>query len=435
MQRSANFDKLLSNLSAPDGKLPKKNTNDIPPPPPPAPPAQPNSTANFPKPPPIPQLPSFSDAPKETIITQRSDLIRLRSFGPGFEIGVVPSPPDKIWNGTLSFVHRIYRTDDGFVIAGDFFNQGSQPEHPHDIRLIYRASDGKPLDTKLIETSSEELKPGEKLLYNFTLKKLPAPEMVPGFELESRKEREPQKHELLGLLQGIKISTGCDNRIFHTAETYLNVQDENRQYALGKFLLQSQENLSAFSTYVEAQINHACGGHVPENGLDVNICGNEAQGSGCSTLFRIQKERSDPWKVTSNQLQYLVPMIDRQRAQQTAVQQQQVRKQDLRRKFLSDNSAVTIVDAQQLQRNPFPYKDKIIGVYVVFGRMTSENSAIFTSPNEIPVLSANKVPATMFTSNILVVLAIQVNGLKDGLVDGNLVGQYFCQQQGCTDFF
>jgi hypothetical protein len=97
------------------------------------------------------------------------------------------------------------------------------------------------------------------------------------------------------------------------------------------------------------------------------------------------------------------------------------------------------VSAQTLRTNPFPYKDKVVGVYASFSQMQSEKEAMF---GELFVVG---VPPTEFTSSGQeVVLAVKVLGLKPvklpmgmemPLPYASYLGAFKCRQFRCADFF
>lgn len=91
-----------------------------------------------------------------------------------------------------------------------------------------------------------------------------------------------------------------------------------------------------------------------------------------------------------------------------------------------------------LRANPFPFKDKIVGLYTVFTQMISEKEAMFGGD-----LVATGVPSTLFTrTGVEVFLAVKVQGLRPikilgseiSVPYGSYVGSYLCKQAGCSDF-
>ena len=111
-------------------------------------------------------------------------------------------------------------------------------------------------------------------------------------------------------------------------------------------------------------------------------------------------------------------------------------KQERRSTFFQKIDNKQLVDIEELQRNPFPYKGKSVAVFAAFGRMVSEGSAVFTftGASPVPALIINGVPPTMFRDNSIIILALKVVGLKDGMVEGSYVDTYWCQKQNCVDF-
>src|SRR6202030_3231376 len=119
----------------------------------------------------------------------------------------------------------------------------------------------------------------------------------------------------------------------------------------------------------------------------LQICSSPQHGIDCGGIYTSDWHRSTGWRGSTYYLPRMIADIDRENAQRIALLQFQQRKQNIRNKFLAENNAETLVNAEQLQRNPFPYKGKVVGVFVIFGRMTSENTAIFNRVNpEMPVL-------------------------------------------------
>ena len=215
---------------------------------------------------------------------------------------------------------------------------------------------------------------------------------------------------------------------FTTRITIVNNEGDNTQLIRTFFI---DNKIGKFLDYLQKQASKSCSG---SNSLDLSsvVVGNRGGGS-FNGVFSAWKKGSADWVISNNELGLSVARAEQQRQAAEKIANE---KRERKTKFLSGASVGEIVDVEQLQRNPFPFKGQTVGVYVAFGRMTSETTAIFTQPgNGVPAITANKVPPTLFRNNVLVILALRVNGLKDGLVEGDLVGQYFCQQQGCQDFF
>jgi hypothetical protein len=97
------------------------------------------------------------------------------------------------------------------------------------------------------------------------------------------------------------------------------------------------------------------------------------------------------------------------------------------------------MNVHTLKTNPFPYRDKVVGVYASFSQMLSEKEALFGD------LLVTGLPATEFTvAGSEVVLAARVVGLKQTrlpmgfevpLPQVAYLGVFKCTAPRCTDFF
>ncbi|MEA2870761.1 MAG: hypothetical protein QOH67_737 [Hyphomicrobiales bacterium] len=111
----------------------------------------------------------------------------------------------------------------------------------------------------------------------------------------------------------------------------------------------------------------------------------------------------------------------------------------IRDKFVSDFRVETFASQSGLKANPFPYKDKVVGVAARFVQMVGDGEAIFGD------LLVQRVPNTAFTEEgTIALLAIRVNGLKNvkspvggeiAVPYGTYVGSYKCSITNCSDFF
>jgi len=107
--------------------------------------------------------------------------------------------------------------------------------------------------------------------------------------------------------------------------------------------------------------------------------------------------------------------------------------------FVSSQGVVAFVSVHTLRTNPFPFRDKVVGVYASFSQMLSETDALFGD------LLVTGLPATEFTvAGAEVVLAVKVLGLKQmklpmgaevPLPQGAYLGAFKCSQPRCSDFF
>jgi hypothetical protein len=150
-----------------------------------------------------------------------------------------------------------------------------------------------------------------------------------------------------------------------------------------------------------------------------------------------------PWTISMNSIKDadLQQKAMARAQQQAALEQQRVRdaKAALRNKFLSDFNVQAFVSDRQLGVNPFPYKNKVVGVQTVFGQMLSESEALF---NDSSAMLVSGVPPTLFGGQARVFLAVRVLGtktMKTGggeviLPYGEYVGIYACQQNRCSEF-
>jgi hypothetical protein len=87
-----------------------------------------------------------------------------------------------------------------------------------------------------------------------------------------------------------------------------------------------------------------------------------------------------------------------------------------RKKVKADLGIESWITPSQLLRNPYFYKDVLVGMIVQFDRMVSENEAVFDRSGAQVFVSA--VPGNLFQNGELVVLAGRVLGNK-GLVSPN----------------
>jgi len=87
-----------------------------------------------------------------------------------------------------------------------------------------------------------------------------------------------------------------------------------------------------------------------------------------------------------------------------------------RKRVKADLGIQSWITPSQLNRNPYFYKDVVVGMIVQFGRMVSENEAVFDRSGAQVFVSA--VPGNLFQNGELVVLAGRVLGNK-GLVSPN----------------
>jgi hypothetical protein len=110
-----------------------------------------------------------------------------------------------------------------------------------------------------------------------------------------------------------------------------------------------------------------------------------------------------------------------------------------RQTFASTHRVVAFMNVGTLKTNPFPYRDKVVGVYASFSQMLSEREALFGD------LLVTGLPATEFkVSGAEVVLAARVVGLKQTrlpmgfevpLPQVSYLGVFRCKEPRCTDFF
>jgi hypothetical protein len=119
-------------------------------------------------------------------------------------------------------------------------------------------------------------------------------------------------------------------------------------------------------------------------------------------------------------------------------------KQVVRSQFISKFGAQQLVNEQMLTANPFVYQDKVVGVHTTFGRMIAANEALFYHDGMgMRALLASRVPPTLFTSAVPVVLAIKVRGTKAiktpgceaVLPYGDYVGVFRCSLSSCSEFY
>jgi hypothetical protein len=108
-----------------------------------------------------------------------------------------------------------------------------------------------------------------------------------------------------------------------------------------------------------------------------------------------------------------------------------------REKFVTDYSIVAFTSQQALKANPFPFKDKVVGLRADFVQMVGSGEALFGD------LFVINVPNTAFTSpGLASILAVKIAGVRPikilgteiPLPYGNYVGVYMCTTTDCRDF-
>ena len=99
------------------------------------------------------------------------------------------------------------------------------------------------------------------------------------------------------------------------------------------------------------------------------------------------------------------------------------------------------VSVEQLNANPFVFKNQIVGLAGRFVRMIAEDRAIFEIGTSSLVVS--KLPSTQFRGNEQVVLAlfvrgttlVKLNGVDETVPDLEYVGSALCATNKCQDYF
>lgn len=133
--------------------------------------------------------------------------------------------------------------------------------------------------------------------------------------------------------------------------------------------------------------------------------------------------------------------IRRQQAAQEEIARQQRNepRRVLRVDFGKRTGVQDLVRMDELKANPFLYKGKTVAVLTSFQQMLSENEAVFMQYGFVatPGLYVSNVPSTRFRQNQQMVLAFKVIGIKKELAlpHGEYVGEYFCKEQDCKEFF
>ena len=81
--------------------------------------------------------------------------------------------------------------------------------------------------------------------------------------------------------------------------------------------------------------------------------------------------------------------------------------------FIQKNNIAALLTVGQLQRNPFLYENKVVGLAVFFEQMVAKDRAIFQEGFGSTV-TVSGVPTTRFASSrpIAVALAVKVLGTK-----------------------
>lgn len=116
----------------------------------------------------------------------------------------------------------------------------------------------------------------------------------------------------------------------------------------------------------------------------------------------------------------------------------------IRTEFVTKFGVQSLINEQMLSTNPFVYKNQVVGVPTVFGRMIAEKEALFYRDGVgVTALLVSGVPSTQFTSQVPVVLAMKVLGTRAiktaggeaTLPFGEYVGIFSCNERSCAEFY
>lgn len=110
-----------------------------------------------------------------------------------------------------------------------------------------------------------------------------------------------------------------------------------------------------------------------------------------------------------------------------------------RQEFAAKHAITQFVGVGALVTNPFPFKDRVVGVHAAFSRMISEQEAMFGD------LLVTGLPPTEFTaSGEPTILAVRIGGLRPVRLPGGVemplpygayLGAFRCREPSCSEFF
>jgi uncharacterized protein len=162
---------------------------------------------------------------------------------------------------------------------------------------------------------------------------------------------------------------------------------------------------------------------------------------GCPVTFNADTYRDrNNWVIEGNSYQA------KQQAQRIAQA-----KENLRNGFIAKYGIQQWANRSNIAANPFVFKDKVVGIVAMFGRMISENEAVFGNIDCASgyagycgdAVTLSNVPPTAFTGKENLVIAIKVLGTRTiSAPNGNTIvpdlkylGSFKCQFNDCSDFF
>jgi uncharacterized protein len=160
------------------------------------------------------------------------------------------------------------------------------------------------------------------------------------------------------------------------------------------------------------------------------------------------RDVASPWEIQRNGWADAV-IAQRQAeiaARQAADERQRIAniRADNRSKIHQMLGVTGLTNYNDVNANPFVFKDKVVGLRGIFVRMLSENEAGFRSGGDYVVTG---VPSTMFRGNEEVIIAVRIKGNKPvkgmsmmGPVEvsvpyGEYVNVYKCGSTNCPEYF
>jgi hypothetical protein len=230
----------------------------------------------------------------------------------------------------------------------------------------------------------------------------------------------------------------CSDATYHNSGVNIVIQPGDER------LFVSDDEINSLLTRIRNDLPQNCGNRpLPSGNIDVSAAHSRVQ-TEFQAYFDSQKGN---WTVKYNNIRRDILEAERRQAEQglaaAKAQQAAQQRQTIRSKFISEFGIQGWTNQAVLTANPFPFKDKVIGIRADFQQMVSANEAFFGSGN-IPI-SVSNVPSTEFTiPGQQLVLAMRIIGIKPvqmpilGQVNtatGSYVGVYRCQVANCLDFF
>jgi hypothetical protein len=158
---------------------------------------------------------------------------------------------------------------------------------------------------------------------------------------------------------------------------------------------------------------------------------------GVNSLFAYTNFPAPGWTIAKNEFRAAYHSQKQREAEEQRAFQDRQRilraKAEFRANVHKGLGITGLSNMNDVRSNPFLYKGNILGLRANFVRMTSESEAVFTSASDDLIVTG--VPTTLFRGNESVILALRIQGVRNGLPYGDYVGAHKCAQNNCQDFF